>query len=93
MHFSEKFELLMRLFKVSNKRLAGYLNVDPSLVSRWRSGERAVDGNFKIMDGYIRTVLEKEIPTFKITSLTVENGRLHFVGVVPAKMQRVKAAG
>jgi hypothetical protein len=45
MNFCDRLNMLMQLFKVSNSRLACSLNVDPSLVCRWRSGERVVDGN------------------------------------------------
>jgi hypothetical protein len=40
MKFNEKLELLMKTQNVTNSRLARSLSVDPSLVSRWRTGAR-----------------------------------------------------
>ncbi len=40
MVFSEKLALLMNLLKISNRQLAGMINVDPSLISKWRTGKR-----------------------------------------------------
>jgi len=38
--FHEKLDLLMTAFGVSNSKLARQLSVDPSLISRWRTGKR-----------------------------------------------------
>jgi len=38
--FSEKLSLIMNVQNVSNSRLAKVLSVDPSLISRWRTGAR-----------------------------------------------------
>lgn len=40
MQFNEKLDLLMKVQNVTNSRLARSLSVDPSLVSRWRTGNR-----------------------------------------------------
>ncbi|GAB6108041.1 hypothetical protein [Fusibacter bizertensis] len=40
MKFYEKFNLLMNLLNIPNNKLAKALSVDPSLISRWRSGSR-----------------------------------------------------
>ncbi len=40
MKFNEKFNLLMNLLNIPNNKLAKALSVDPSLISRWRSGAR-----------------------------------------------------
>lgn len=40
MFFDQKLNALMHLFKLSNSKLARGINVDPSLISRWKSGER-----------------------------------------------------
>ncbi|NLW10928.1 MAG: helix-turn-helix transcriptional regulator, partial [Clostridiaceae bacterium] len=42
MYFNQKLKGLMQLFKISNSKLARGINVDASLVSRWKSGERAM---------------------------------------------------
>lgn len=40
MEFYQKLDLLMNLTSMTNSKLAKTLNVDPSLVSRWRRGRR-----------------------------------------------------
>lgn len=40
MDFAEKLNALMDLFSISNSRLAKRLSVDPSLISKWRHGNR-----------------------------------------------------
>jgi len=40
MQFNQKLDLLMKVQNVTNSRLARALSVDPSLVSRWRTGDR-----------------------------------------------------
>jgi hypothetical protein len=40
MHFNEKINLLMKMANTTNSKLAAALNVDPSLISRWRTGAR-----------------------------------------------------
>jgi hypothetical protein len=45
MNFDQKLTTLMNLFKISNSKLARNINVDASLVSRWKSGERKISLN------------------------------------------------
>jgi hypothetical protein len=45
MNFDQKLTALMNLFKISNSKLARSINVDASLVSRWKSGERKISLN------------------------------------------------
>jgi len=40
MQFNEKLDLLMKTLNVTNSLLARSLSIDPSLVSRWRTGAR-----------------------------------------------------
>lgn len=40
MRFSEKINLLMKMANTTNSKLAKALGIDPSLVSRWRTGAR-----------------------------------------------------
>lgn len=42
MNFCEKLRLLTHVFKISNSKLARAINVDASLVSRWKSGDRSI---------------------------------------------------
>lgn len=45
MYFQQKLRILTTLFKLSNSKLARGINVDASLVSRWKSGERKISQN------------------------------------------------
>lgn len=45
MNFDQKLTTLMNLFKISNSRLARAIDVDASLVSRWKTGERKISLN------------------------------------------------
>jgi hypothetical protein len=45
MNFDQKLNTLMHLFKISNSKLARGIDVDASLVSRWKSGERKISPN------------------------------------------------
>lgn len=45
MFFKEKLKLLTDLFKISNSQLARGINVDASLISRWKSGQRKISRN------------------------------------------------
>jgi len=40
MAFGEKLSFLMDMYRISNAKMARLLEVDPSLVSRWKSGDR-----------------------------------------------------
>lgn len=54
MRFNEKFDLLMNLLNIPNNKLAKFMSVDPSLISRWRSGERDPLKN----DAYVEMISE-----------------------------------
>ncbi|MEA4889505.1 MAG: hypothetical protein VB070_08600 [Clostridiaceae bacterium] len=45
MQFHEKLNVLMDVFKISNSKLARGINVDASLISRWKTGERKIATN------------------------------------------------
>ncbi len=45
MSFDQKLTSLMNLFKISNIQLARGIDVDPSIISRWKSGDRKVSAN------------------------------------------------
>ena len=40
MSFELRLKKLMHIYNVTNKHLANELNVDPSLISRWKNGHR-----------------------------------------------------
>lgn len=48
--FGERFDWVMKLVELSNNRLAQLLNVDASLVSRYRSGKRKPRANSEISE-------------------------------------------
>ena len=54
MRFNEKFDLLMNLLNIPNNKMAKFMSVDPSLISRWRSGERDPLKN----DAYVEMIAE-----------------------------------
>ena len=45
MQFHEKLSILMNVFKLNNSSLARGINIDASLVSRWKTGERRIAVN------------------------------------------------
>jgi hypothetical protein len=49
MRFNEKFNLLMKMSNTTNTLLANAINVDPSLVSRWRTGSREPGDNSRFI--------------------------------------------
>lgn len=56
MDFGKRLSLLMSVLNVTNSALAKALSVDPSLISRWRSGSRTPakdSGYFEIIASYL----------------------------------------
>lgn len=49
MDFSQKLNSLIRIAGLKNSQMAKTLNVDPSLISRWRSGTRKLACNTELM--------------------------------------------
>lgn len=49
MEFYQKLDALMKITGLTNSRLAKAVQVDPSLVSRWRSGNRAPTANSSML--------------------------------------------
>ncbi len=45
MTFDQRLVTLMNLFKISSSELAHGINVDASLISRWKTGERRISAN------------------------------------------------
>lgn len=60
MDFYEKLDFLMNLTGISNSKMAKLLNVDSSLVSRWRRGLR-MPGNFTDIVSSISDILTPQI--------------------------------
>ncbi len=63
--FGSRLDAVMTLSGISNIRLGRALNIDPSYVSRFRSGKRSPRSNPKVMDELCAVLLVK----------TFENGR------------------
>lgn len=57
--FSERLDKVMQLLDYSNSRLAGDLNVDPSLVSRYRTGIYHPNRNEMIKSRLIELIFDK----------------------------------
>lgn len=51
MDFARRLSLLMNLLEISNKTLAKVLSIDPSLISRWRTGTRVPSKDSEHLDG------------------------------------------
>ncbi|MGE4283605.1 MAG: hypothetical protein AB7G87_07745 [Clostridia bacterium] len=45
MTFSKKLQMIMTIMDCNNSKLGKGINIDPSLISRWRSGERRIKPN------------------------------------------------
>lgn len=53
-------------------------------------GNLLTTNNVNVLEDTIKTVIEKEIPTTKIEKIELVNCKIHSVGTIPAKMERVK---
>ena len=51
MGFNDKLLFLMNTFNIKSSALSKYLFVDPSLISKWRTGKRKLSFNSKNFDG------------------------------------------
>lgn len=74
--FDQKIDCFMQLFSVSNARLANILNLDHSLISRWRSGIRTLkkdNPTLETLVAYIADTLTKAQKT------DLPNAQQHFI--------------
>lgn len=72
MKFSEKFITLMDVTKTSNKDLAAYLHVDPSMISQIRTNRRKVpakSGHFERMANYFANSIKTEYQMLAIADI------------------------
>jgi len=55
MNFSAKLKIIMNIFNITNSKLAKHLNIDASLVSRWKNGNRKpkTQQYYRIISEYI----------------------------------------
>ncbi|MGI6578951.1 MAG: hypothetical protein ACOX3H_01690 [Saccharofermentanales bacterium] len=61
--FERKLDFFMQTFSVSNARLANALNLDNSLISRWRSGARLLKKDHPALEAiidYFTNIIEKK---------------------------------
>ncbi len=57
--FDKKLGSVMELINISNIQLSKYINVDPSLISRFRSGQRTPKSNPKLVADLCLTLLDR----------------------------------
>ena len=73
MRFHEKIHLLMKMSNTTNARLAAALGIDPSLVSRWRTGSRT-PGNgsryMRMMGVYFASQAKQDFQRVALLELT-----------------------
>lgn len=72
--FGERLDACMRLAMITNVRLSRALNVDASLISRYRSGSRSPRSNPQIMRDMGMILFERIITTGKLEELSAITG-------------------
>lgn len=68
----DKLNLLMNYFEISNSKLAKSISVDPSLISRWRTGDRAPSkssNHFHALGYYFESLARTERSKIKMLEL------------------------
>lgn len=84
--FGERLGALMELAGLSNVRLGRYLSIDPSYISRFRSGFRSPKANPKIMNGICAVLADRIISREKAAELS------SLTGAAPEDADRESAA-
>lgn len=69
MNFSEKLEAIMTIMNCNNSKLGRGINVDPSLISRWKSGNRLLKPNSPYIPLIVDFLLRAEPMTYQIESI------------------------
>lgn len=59
--FSEKLDIIMNMMDLSNIKLAKHLNVDSSLISRYRSGQRIPQKDSEILNSLCTYITEQVV--------------------------------
>ena len=59
---SSRLSLLMKMFSITGKDLAELMNIDSSLVSKWRSGKRALKPKSVYADKIVNFIMEHDKP-------------------------------
>lgn len=69
MDFSAKLEAIMTIMNCNNSRLGKGINVDPSLISRWKSGNRQLKSNSPYIPLIIDFLLRTEPMAYQIEAI------------------------
>lgn len=69
MNFSDKLNYLLNLYKINNAKLARAINVDPSLISRWKSGIRVPPQNSNYLTDIAKYFLTLTTSTYQTEKL------------------------
>ncbi len=69
MEFSEKLSFLMKLCETTNKQLGEVLGVDPSQISRLRSGKRGIPGNGEYLQRISQFFAERCVDGYRRSAL------------------------
>lgn len=65
MSFNDKLSFLMDTFNIKSSALSKYLFVDPSLVSKWRTGKRKLPFNSENFDGICEFIANYSMSTLQ----------------------------
>ena len=68
--FGEKLTAVMNLTELSNIKLSRLLNMDPSYISRFRSGQRTPKSNPRTVDAICGVLLDRAADQGRLTSLS-----------------------
>ena len=79
MDFNQKFNLLMKMVHTTNFEISQELAVDPSLISRWRTGERQVPLSSPYLPKIAQFFAERAKEDFQKIALLELTGR-HYEG-------------
>lgn len=60
MSFSDKLTYLMNIFGLNNSALGRSLDIDPSMISRWKSGERKMGSNSYRLNQIARYFIDQQ---------------------------------
>lgn len=69
MDFSNKLNMIMTILNCNNSRLGRGINVDPSLISRWKSGSRKLKPNSPYIPLIVDFLLRTEPMAYQIESI------------------------
>lgn len=74
MKFFEKLNLMLNMFEISNYQLAEALQVDVSLISRWRTGNRLPSDRSSHLEDISKLIVDKAIGMEMLSNLIEQLG-------------------